>query len=317
MNFYKIFLYFNLFSVCNSYLNNNIIKNSFTLKNNNYLIKNTRLLSKNKQINFNDKIYHYKKLLRTNNIIPTLLLNTLGSYLINSSFSKHFLYSSLITQSLMMSSMAFNDIFDLNVDKINNPTRPLPSKKVTIIEASLLAISFLLIGNYISYINNQLKITIPISIILLLYTPIFKRICFVKNIVCASIISLSVLITSNFTFNRKVILSTSLLFLSSLCTELLLDIRDMKGDALNNIITVPVKFGIHKTMNFIVFLILSSMILSQSLIFIISLIPLLNSVINTYYNHFSKETVIYAVNSTMYTLIIYLISIFIFTPMKI
>ena len=151
--------------------------------------------------------------------------------------------------------MIINDIYDVNIDKINNPERPLVKGTIKIYEASIIA--FLLLGlcKYLSltYLNDNMNLIVDISIIFVnIYTIILKKIIFIKNISCAFIVSLSIFFsglavsTSDITNNNNfglLVITMAIIFYSSWTIELLLDIYDHEGDKKNNIMTIPTIFG--------------------------------------------------------------------------
>ena len=261
--------------------NNNIIhKNYKMIKNNNNKIE----LSSIKKINA------YKQLMRTTNILPTFLLNILGGWLTIPSYNlflnKFFWIFSMITQLTMMNSMVINDLFDLKIDLINNNNRPLITKQITIKEARCLyiTINFLIFlsTTYFLKKNNIHLYIYGINLVLFLYTPVLKKILFVKNIVCASVVSSTIILTSKSLLvgnNKNLLLNyipsqypiikynnlnlihiTSIfLFLSSMYIELLLDIKDIDGDRENNIITIPNYFGVKNTLDFLLMIFSSNL----------------------------------------------------------
>jgi 4-hydroxybenzoate polyprenyltransferase len=245
----------------------------------NFLINNTTIANIINGINSIDKekILSYNKLLRTNNILSTFLLNVLGGWLTIPNYklflNKNFWLFSLITQLSMMNSMVVNDIFDLKIDLINNSNRPLVKKEITIKEAQCLYISTNIVISLLSALffnaKHFYKYIYAINIILFLYTPYLKKVLLLKNLTCASIVSSTLILTSKslslndqfaltllshtFTPNLNLINITSkFLFLSSLYIELLLDIKDIHGDKENNIVTIPNYFGVKKTVNFLI-----------------------------------------------------------------
>lgn len=244
--------------------------------NTNFVINNTNIVNIINTVNSinKDKILVYGKLLRINNILPTFLLNVLAGWLTIPNYklflNKNFWFFSLITQLTMMNSMVVNDLFDLKIDLINNSNRPLVNKEISIKEARCLYISTNCVISFLSIIffkkNHFYKYIYAINTILFLYTPYLKKIIFIKNIACASVVSSTIILTSkSITLNDKLALSiasrnftpylnlinitSSFLFLSSLYIELLLDIKDIKGDLENNIITIPNYFGEKNTLN--------------------------------------------------------------------
>jgi len=280
---YYIFFYLLFINKINKtdcfFINNSITKTVLRSPVINYPRLNTMKLHKYKK-----KMFAYSKLLRINNVLPVFLLNILAGWLTIPNYklflNKNFWLFSGITQLTMMNSMVINDLFDLKIDLINNSYRPLVNKEISLKEAIYLYISTNIIINILSILffhhAHFYKYILTINIILFLYTPFFKKILFVKNLTCASVVSSTILLTSksilldnnsisvfplieNPYFN--VINFTSVfLFLSSLYIELLLDIKDISGDKENNIITVPNYFGIKKTLNFLIIIFTANLI---------------------------------------------------------
>jgi 4-hydroxybenzoate polyprenyltransferase len=246
----------------------------------NFVINNTNIaniiniINRINSIN-KKKILSYSKLLRTNNILPTFLLNILGGWLTIPSYklflNKNFWLFSFITQLTMMNSMIINDIFDLKIDLINNNNRPLVNKEISIKEAQCLYISTNIVIGLLSALffheKHFYKFIYAINLILFLYTPYLKKILLIKNVTCASVVSSTIVLTSkSIILNNAMIIAqntqhlniinvTSIfLFLSSLYIELLLDVKDIHGDKENNIVTIPNYFGKKNTFNFLIVL---------------------------------------------------------------
>jgi len=208
----------------------------------------------------NNKFTNFIKLIRPKSIFPTLLLIFSGGWIMNPSFknllhSKNFIISSINIIFILMSSMVINDIYDIEIDKINNPTRPIPSGKIKKSEAILL--NFLLIATTeylnIFFLPHNLQLIIHAAIIIInLYTPILKKIFLIKNISCAALVAFTIFfsglssITGLISKHRNLgflKIASSLVFYGSLSNEILLDIRDYDGDKSHKIITIPVLYG--------------------------------------------------------------------------
>lgn len=264
-------------------INNKIIVNKTksvvcSNSNVNFLINNTSIanfINRVNSINNKDKIISYSKLLRTNNILPTFLLNVLAGWLTIPSYkvflNKNFWFFSLITQLTMMNSMVINDLFDLKIDLINNNNRPLVNKEITIKEAQCLYVSTNIFISLLSALffhkKHFYKFIYAINLMLFLYTPYLKKILLIKNITCASVVSSTIILTSkSIILNNGIIMPQNtrninliniisiFLFLSSLYIELLLDVKDIHGDRENNILTIPNYYGAKKTYNILIFL---------------------------------------------------------------
>ena len=292
-----------------------------------------------------DKWNSYNKLLRTQNIFPTFLLNFLGGWLTipcyKLLFNKDFWVFSLITQLTMMNSMVINDLFDLKVDLINNNNRPLVNKQITIKEARCLYISITAIIRFLSicfFFKNMFFINIyGINLVLFLYTPYLKKIMLVKNITCASVVASTILMTSksimnnnmnsniinninNFDPNINLInIISRFLFLSSFYIELLLDIKDQKGDKENNIVTIPNYFGEKKTLNSLIVIFIVNLLYQTSVFykykknklllgFVLSNSIFLNNLFKLRYNCASDAKIMDAVKHTTISLLVFILT---------
>jgi len=230
------------------------------------------------KVTIQKKVSAFFKLIRYKNLFPTFLLSFSGGWLMNPSLtnlfhSTTFIVAAINTLLIMCSSMILNDLFDRKVDKINNPTRPLITGEITIQEAFLSSVGLLGLAEYLSYsfLPSSLQLITQFSIIhIIVYTPFLKKILFIKNLACASIISFSVYfagLASSMVYiptheNFKLFsLFFILVFLGSLYNELLLDMCDFKGDRSNGIVTVPVAFGNHVSW------VLSSILINTNILF--------------------------------------------------
>jgi 4-hydroxybenzoate polyprenyltransferase len=209
----------------------------------------------------------FLRLIRYQSILPTTLLSFTGGRLLAPSFthllhSPSFIVATVNTLLIMSGSMVINDIFDVEIDKINHPHRPLITGDITKTEAILIATTLFGLSQYLScrFLAPGLQLLVFVSMITTIaYTPIFKRLPFVKNAVCATLVSLSFFLggvagaveyipaAANF---GSFSLTMSAIFGGSLYNELLLDIRDSLGDSKNGIYTIPVLFG--KTVSWVV-----------------------------------------------------------------
>lgn len=211
------------------------------------------------------------KLVRYKNILPTTLLSFTGGYIIQPSITMllhnpPFLIGIINTVLIMCSSMIMNDLFDMKLDKINNPKRPLITGDVTIREAVLTNIAILGTTSALTYkyLSSELRFAINLAILnITLYTPILKKALFIKNLSCASLVGFSIyfagfntrtLKTPTYLQNQLLTIATRTIFFGSLFNEILLDIRDYRGDLQNGIRTIPNVFGINNALTFAKFI---------------------------------------------------------------
>lgn len=204
------------------------------------------------------KVRNISKLIRSVNIVPTLLLSFSGGWIMNPSISSlihsaPFITSNINAVLIMSLSMILNDLFDVEVDKLNNPSRPLITGEISKIEAISLSGLLFLIIKYLTnrYLPGNIQfITDLILFDIVLYTPILKKLTFIKNLNCALIVSFSLLYSglcvshNNLLINDKHynILSVTMnyIFWGSINNELMMDISDLEGDKRNGIKTLPV-----------------------------------------------------------------------------
>lgn len=239
--------------------------NSFILKNNRISLKlnNVPNLIINSEKTISTKTKSFSKIIRSHNIIPTTLLSFTGGWIMNPSLNKfinsNIFISTFITILIMSSSMIFNDLFDMEIDKINNPSRPLITGEITKKEAITYTSIMIILSEILSlkYLSNNLQKILYIVIFkIIIYTPVLKKIPFIKNISCALLIAFcpyfSGMASSNNLLHNSLKLEYNKLLLHLLCgsiflgsfyTELIMDIADYDGDKNNKINTIPVIFG--------------------------------------------------------------------------
>lgn len=283
------------------------------------------------------KIESIQKIIRVENTLPTLLLCFSGGWITNPSFyklltSKTFIVSTLNTIGVMFTSMIVNDIFDLELDKYNNPKRPLVTGEIKVKEAISYSFFMLFATELSSFLFLPLKTQNYLHVALLnilLYTPFLKKMTFLKNISCAWLVSfsiyfvgLSVTAGEILTNIHLLTIASRVIFFGSLMNELLLDIRDVDGDEYHNIITVPVKYGNEKTW-WLTITVLATNVgwnsieiaryygFAKSLLFSFLCTPFFRNLYKIKENHYSNTSIYYFLKETskyLFFILIYLCS---------
>ena len=179
--------------------------------------------------------------------------------------------------------------------------------------------------------NNYFYLYIyGINFLLFLYTPYLKKLLFIKNITCSSVVGSTILMTyksliqnENLNINPNINLiniTSRFLFLSSFFIELLLDIKDQKGDKENNIVTIPIYFGEKKTLNSLIIIFIGNFLYQSSVFykykkyklligFILSNSIFLNNLFTLRNKCVSDEKILDAVKHTTISLLIFIITI--------
>ena len=267
-------------------------------------------------------------MIRPTNLLPTILIGISSGIIMNPVFiellkTKAFLASNCIVLLIMSNSMIINDVFDIHIDKANNQSRPLVNCDITVKESALISLLLLAGTQFVNYkfIPKSLQYIPTIAnYIIYAYTPILKRIPFIKNLSCSLLISLSLIFTglcanpSNFIGVNKnfplLALASQMLFVGSFYNELLLDISDISGDRKNKVYTLPVLLGERETLKIVGNITVLNLLwcamnlthmfgISQGMLLIFFCFPFLKNLILINDSDFSKQSIKYAVNETI------------------
>jgi geranylgeranylglycerol-phosphate geranylgeranyltransferase len=209
------------------------------------------------------KILYYFELIRWQNIILTIF--SIFVYLLLANKLSHNLDLTLLIVVICLSLASgniINDYYDLAIDKINKPNRPIPSGRITAKSALYLyfclsLIIFLFLFNY----NTTVFLLVSFNnILLFFYSKKFKAIALIGNVI-VSYLSASIFILLALYFYE---MDISLFFITStffihLLRELVKDMEDIEGDRRYMLSTFPLKYGIKASL--ILFHILSAVFL--------------------------------------------------------
>lgn len=192
-------------------------------------------------------------MIRPANSIMVGFAVVVGIAVTSNSLSQIFTISSLLgflTGFFISSfSMVSNDIYDLEVDRVNQPGRPLPSGAVSVRNAVIFSIALLSFG---------LLVSIPLSALNFAIAAVFALIGWFYNyrgkkmgLFGNSLVALSLAIPyiygsvalSNYAINLGYLLALTS-FLAGLGREVLKGLSDIAGDKIRNIRTVAISLGV-------------------------------------------------------------------------
>ena len=151
---------------------------------------------------------------------------------------------------VLASGNIINDIKDVEVDKINRPERPLPSGKISRINAYTLYLILVLISILISFLLNEMAaLIVLLSIVLLfVYSKYLKQIPLVGNTTVSFLTGLVFIYGGVVVGNPSAaIIPAVFAFLINFIRELIKDMQDVEGDKKANVVTFPIKYGFHKS----------------------------------------------------------------------
>ncbi|MBI1971679.1 MAG: geranylgeranylglycerol-phosphate geranylgeranyltransferase [Candidatus Aenigmarchaeota archaeon] len=145
---------------------------------------------------------------------------------------------------------SLNDYYDLRVDRINRPSRPLASGAVKKSHAILVGIIFNLVGLYLFYTVSVIVFAISLSILALMtvYNKYSKRLGLVGNVIVSFMIFEAAIIGGIVAGGvyGAVYFAASAFFIN-LSRELVKAVEDMKGDKTVAKASFPLRYGIKKT----------------------------------------------------------------------
>ncbi|RPD94467.1 prenyltransferase [Aureibaculum marinum] len=223
----------------------------------------------------------FLQLVRWKNLVMLALIQILFKYVYFPAFTvdtalSNFNFSILVFTTLIIAAAGniLNDIFDVEADKINKPTKVLVTKKISKKRAHFLYNIFngvgLLTGLYLAHTIDKLSfVAIFVITILLLkvYNSDLKKRPIIGNIIVALLVSLSILIVGVFEvipvvtedndidqyYAFKVLIDyAAFAFMFMLLREMVKDVEDINGDKYMNMQTLPILLGRKRT-NYIIF----------------------------------------------------------------
>jgi geranylgeranylglycerol-phosphate geranylgeranyltransferase len=145
-----------------------------------------------------------------------------------------------------------NDYFDVEIDRVNRPDRPIPAGTVTLPAARGYAVLLFLIGVFVSVFTNPVCFAIAIfnTLLLVLYAARLKRTLLLGNITVAYLAGSMFLFggaLGGMTGLVHVIPFAMMTFFAMLARELVKDAEDVAGDRASGAVTLPIRSGIRVT----------------------------------------------------------------------
>ena len=200
-----------------------------------------------------NRLFASIQIVRPLNMILSLCAVFMAGWLVNDITSPLLPYTALVVLCFAGASNILNDVLDINIDKINRPNRMLPSGHLKIQEALLLMSILYALGimatSYLHPVGQQIALALVLPL-LTLYTPLFKRLPFIGNLVVGAILGLVFIFTEGAIMGNvdKMWMPFCLATTLSSIRELAKDAADMEGDAAGDLQTFPRKYGLITTL---------------------------------------------------------------------
>lgn len=173
-----------------------------------------------------------------------------------------------------------NDVFDVEIDRINKPYRPLVRGEISLSSAVWFSVVLFSLGILLSLFIKPicLQVAVLASLLLVAYSGLLKKRLLWGNLtvalVSASAFLYGGLIAADF---RLSLIPAGFAFLFHLGREIVKDVEDLKGDSSRGASTLPVTLGINPSLalSTLVFLVLMVLTILPYLFNIFSLIYLM------------------------------------------
>lgn len=158
------------------------------------------------------------------------------------------LLSLLTAYTLNGSSMGFNDYFDIEVDKVNAPTRPIPSGIISPKEAVILSSILASIGIISATLTSTGCLVVAVSSFLaaLLYNAKLKRLGILGNIVVSLVVAAPFIygsVLSDGYVSTRLLTFIAPVILSNTGREVIKGISDVEGDSLRRVESIARVYG--------------------------------------------------------------------------
>ena len=196
-----------------------------------------------------NKFIAYIQLCRPLNVLITLASIPVACWIAGGTASKwfFFLFAGLTGALVAAGANAINDAFDIDIDRINRPDRPLPRGALTQHDARrmwlIVSVAAILLN---LFLNLSALLIVVLSIILLyIYSARLKRTVLIGNVVIGLMTGMA-FIYGGVVVGRieRAVIPAIFAFLVNVAREVLKDVEDMEGDRREYAITLPIQFGI-------------------------------------------------------------------------
>ena len=199
------------------------------------------------------KVNGYLRLIRPVNCIVMSFAVLVGASLTGYS-NLHWLnlvYGAVTAFTLTGAAMAVNDYYDFDIDKINEPLRPIPSGAVSLRAALALTCFLTAIGLVLAFLISVYCLLFAFAawVIMVAYTTVGKRIGFAGNLLVSACVAAPFLygsLVADNVIRMNILLFASMAFLSNTGREIAKGIVDVQGDSSHNVKTLAVRFGERK-----------------------------------------------------------------------
>lgn len=197
----------------------------------------------------NSKLLAYLELMRPLNVAITFASILAACFLAGSDESTWLpaVIASFVGAFVAAGANAINDYFDIEIDRINKPERPLARGALQPRDAYGLWLVLTLVGILLNVFLNSTALAIAVfaSIALYVYSAKLKRTVLIGNVLVGVMTGVAFVYGAVAVGKpERSIVPALFAFLINVAREIVKDVEDIDGDARNAAITLPVKHGV-------------------------------------------------------------------------
>jgi geranylgeranylglycerol-phosphate geranylgeranyltransferase len=205
----------------------------------------------------------YLELMRYGNCIMAALAASIGVFIAYNILAANttgtlpfpFYESALVFLTVFLvtgAGNAINDYYDIEIDKVNKPRRPIPSGRISTSAALYFSLALFAAGTVSAFMINVPCAIIASfnSLLLIYYAKILKRTAFLGNLAVGYLTGSTFLFGGAVFFESGGLESVFVLFLlatlATVAREIVKDIEDIDGDIKDGAYTLPIVIGARK-----------------------------------------------------------------------
>lgn len=197
---------------------------------------------------FSSRLYSFIKIMRPVNAAITFFTVVVAAVIcIDGPYIAPKIFFAALSAALTAAAgNVINDIFDIEIDRINRPDRPLPSGDLKISQALGFYAALVLFSIFMSSLINlaALVIEVATTILLFLYSILLKKKPLTGNLLVSFLTGLAFIYGGVAVGNWSYALIPAIFaFLINLLRELVKDMEDVEGDSAKGAVTFPGKYG--------------------------------------------------------------------------
>ncbi|MFZ5515317.1 MAG: geranylgeranylglycerol-phosphate geranylgeranyltransferase [Candidatus Zhuqueibacterota bacterium] len=192
-------------------------------------------------------IGHYFRLCRPVNVLIGMISIFIGAFITGTIQPiRAVLFASISGGLIAAAANSINDYFDIAIDKINKPHRPIAAGHISPTNGFIFSIALFIAGMTFGYFINWKAFVVSVSsaIILFLYSARLKGTVLWGNL-CVSLVTSLSFIYGGIAVNRLnlALIPAVFSFFYHLGREIIKDVEDVKGDRADHIKTLPIQYG--------------------------------------------------------------------------